>query len=113
VRLVVALTDAGRAHVDEIIATWDLLTILGGMTDDGGGADFGPLQLALGDRLVALPDASASPPPGAIGYWYAAPDFALVVLTARGERRFMSRIGDVTSTNAVGLVDLRAPSLLP
>ena len=113
VRLVVALTDAGRTHLTEIIATWDLLTILGGLTEDGGGTDFGPLQEALGERLVALPDASASPPPGAIGYWDAAPDFALVVLTATGERRFISRIGDVTSTNAVGLLDVRAPSLLP
>jgi hypothetical protein len=114
VRLVVAMTDAGREHVDEAIASWDLLTVAGGVTEDGGAADFAPLQEALGERLVQLPTADSTPPAGAIGYWTdGAEDVAIVVLTAAGERRFMSFIDGVTATNARDVVDVKPPSLVP
>jgi len=113
VRLVVALTDAGRRHIDEAIAAWDLVTIVAATTAEAGAPDFEELQAGLGDKLVALAGPQASPPPGAIGYWADGDDLAFVVLTAAGERRFVSFADGTYSTNALGVFELRSPPLIP
>ena len=110
VRAVVALTDAGRLHVEETIASWDLLTV--GLAGDDP-ADFGRIERVLGDLIVRLPGPGASPPPGAIGLWTSGDDVAVVVFTASGARRFVSSIGGVFSTNAKNLVTFAPPSLIP
>jgi hypothetical protein len=52
-------------------------------------------------------------PPSAIGLWTSGEDVAVVVLTASGQRRFISSIGGVFSTNTTGLFEIVVPSLIP
>lgn len=115
VRVVVALDDAGRLHVEETIASWDLLFVASVAAPEGPGSPsmFEEVVRALGDQLVRLPGPDADPPPEAIGLWESGDDIAIVVLTARGARRFVSTIGGVFSTNAKNLVTFAPPSLLP
>ena len=47
-----------------------------------------------------------------IGVWQSGRDFSAAVLTAAGERRFIMRVGGVTSTNAADLLQPVLPSLL-
>jgi hypothetical protein len=110
VRAVVALTDAGRLHVEETIASWDLLTV--GLSGEDP-RDFSRIERVLGDLIVRLPGPGASPPAGAIGLWTSGDDIAIVVFTTRGARRFLSVIGGVFSTNAKNLVTFAPPSLIP
>jgi hypothetical protein len=117
IRSVVALTDAGRDQVLEAIATWDLVVVMN--LDDAIGnepRDYRPLEVALGERLVRLPDPSSTPPPGTIGLWERAAnseDVAVVTVSATGERLFVSWIGGVISTNAPGVLSPDGPSLFP
>ncbi len=81
-----------------------------------GSRGFAPVARALGDQLVRLAEPSASPPPGTIGLWErveGGDDLAIVVLSADGERLFVSIIDGVFSTNAMALLGGGTPSLFP
>jgi hypothetical protein len=112
VRVVLALDDVGRRHLEDVVARWDLLIgfTVASIFGEGERPDFSPLVEQLGDGLAELPDAGASPPAGKLGYWAAGMDFAVVAVTPSGKRLFISLIGGAVSTNA-GILGLTPPSL--
>jgi hypothetical protein len=111
VRAILPLSDAGRRRVHEVIAGWDLLQMFlaAGFAAEDDRLD--RLLAQLEEYLVALPDPSASPPADRIGIWSGARGLAVVVLTPAGERRFVSSLDGVVSTNAQ-ILDFKLPSLL-
>jgi hypothetical protein len=91
-RVVVALTDRGRAYVDALARTLELAAI------PELGLD------GLGTDLVLLASADASPPMGKIGYWEQGTSNNTVVMLKDGRRRFLRRDADVFTTNDPRLV---------
>jgi len=100
-KVIVAVTTRGRAEMDALARSYDLLN-----------ADFQleayprdwmpPLEWLDGSvrSTVALPTPDASPPAGKLGYWHESEtSYAIVTLLADGSRRFLRRDGDVVSTN--------------
>ncbi len=100
-KVIVALTARGRAEMDALARSYDLLN-----------SDFQlqayprdwatPLEWLDGSvrSTVALPTPDASPPAGKLGYWHESEtSYAIVTLLADGSRRFLRRDGEVVSTN--------------
>ncbi|HEY6888379.1 MAG TPA: hypothetical protein VI300_11385 [Solirubrobacter sp.] len=105
-RVIVALSDHGRAYLDALSRSLELF-----YGDEGANSnppDFGMsnlewLQGTVGD-VVALDGPDASPPIGRIGYWEQGSSHVLAVLRADGVRRFLRRDGDVVATNDPRLI---------
>lgn len=92
--LVVALTDRGRAMVDEISRTFEI----GGIFFEDE-VPFPELKEFLGDDLVALDSPDASPPPGVVGVFDDGNTRVVAALLANGTRWFARTDGGVYSTN--------------
>lgn len=108
VRVIVALTEAGRAAVDETARAVDLAIayyLVGAAAD---GSAFPPSDRVQGgvggDEFVALDAPDAVPPSGRVGYWSSGTSMALVVVTQAGARRFLRFDGDVFSSNVPKLL---------
>jgi hypothetical protein len=91
VRMVVALTEAGRTMIDERSRLLELDALLY--------TTFAEAHEAFGDDVVALDSPDASPPIGKVGLFNAPKQEAVVVVTAAGKREFVRWDGDVSSTN--------------
>jgi hypothetical protein len=91
VRMVVALTDAGRTMIDERSRLLEL--------DELAFAPFDEARKAFGDDVVALDSPDASPQIGKVGLYNAPDHAATVVVTAAGRRMFVRKDGGVYSTN--------------
>ncbi|MDA0137441.1 hypothetical protein [Solirubrobacter deserti] len=94
VRFVVALSDRGRAIVDEIKRTFEI----GGLFFEDE-VPFAELQQILGGDLVTLATPDALPPPGTVGVFDDGNVRVVAALLADGTRWFARRDGGVYSTN--------------
>jgi hypothetical protein len=105
-KVIVVMTDRGRAEMDALARSYDLLNAdyqLRGYPRDWAT----PLEWLDGSvrSTVALPTPDASPPADKLGYWHESEtSYAIVTLLADGSRRFLRRDGDVVSTNDPGLL---------
>jgi hypothetical protein len=105
-RVLVALSDHGRAYLDALTRSLELFygdDLANSNPPDFGISDLEWLQGTVGD-VVALDNPDASPPIGKIGYWEQGSSHVLAVLRADGVRRFLRRDGDVVATNDPRLI---------
>jgi hypothetical protein len=100
-RVIFAVTDRGRAYLDQLQRSYELFytdSLAFDQPAEFGMAPLEWLQGALGD-VVALPTADASPPAGKVGFWQQGTSHVVAALLLDGKRRFLRRDGDVVSTN--------------
>jgi hypothetical protein len=104
-RVIVAVSDSGRAFLDRKKRAIELFTVptYEELAKDENGARLKPL---LDRYVVALPDPDAAPPAGKVGYWTQGEDIVCSSLLADGKRAFLSMRAGVYSTN---LDDLMGP----
>jgi hypothetical protein len=92
VRLIVALTDKGRAGLDAKARALELDLVFG--------VPLAEIQKEFGvDSAVALDGPEASPPPGKVGVFQNAQTTIAVAVLADGRRLYIRQEGDVFSTN--------------
>jgi hypothetical protein len=101
VRAAAALTDAGRAYLDEFARTAELSTAF---TASESGPAYGrtmlqTLQDDLDVDVIALATADAAPPRGSIGYFEEGTTSVIATVLADGRVRYIQRVADVYSTN--------------
>jgi hypothetical protein len=102
VRVIVALTDAGRTYLDakkRAIELFVVATSIDALAEQGR-----DLQKVFGDSVVALASPDASPPVGKVGYIRQPNGLATASLLASGERAFLSIQNGVYSTNVPDLM---------
>jgi hypothetical protein len=99
VRLLVALTDTGRAMVEERARTIELSYVSNAVDDRPESTPLARLQRIFGPDVVALAEPDAAPPPGKVGYWQDGETTVVAVSLSDGRRRFVRHDGDVYSTN--------------
>ncbi len=105
IRVIVALTDSGRAFLDAKKRAIELLVLPTFQAFDTP-ENHARLQEFLDLFAVALPDPDAAPPAGKVGYWKQGEDAVYAALLADGKRAFVSMRAGVYSTN---LEDLMGP----
>lgn len=105
IRVLVAMTDSGRAFVDAKKRGLELL-VVPMLQAFATGEDGARTRKFLDRYVVALPDPDAAPPAGKVGYWTEGDDAVWSSLLADGKRAFVSMRGGVYSTN---LEDLMGP----
>lgn len=105
-RMVLPLSDQGRAFADAYARTLEISTLF----FDEGPPSFADVQRGAGGNVVALATADASPPPGKVGHFDDGHTRVIAALLADGTRRFARTDGGVFSTNVPAL--MRAPDLL-
>ena len=113
VRMVIALTDAGRAHVDEVARAFDLVVVMS-FAQPLISASWAPavdVVAVMGGEVVAIDGPAATPPPGVVGYWTDGTTATAVTVTAAGLRRYLTIGPDERSTNARGLLQLGVPQI--
>jgi hypothetical protein len=103
IRVLVALTDSGRAFVDAKKRAIELVTVPAYQSLENGD-DSGRLKAFLEPYVIALPDPDAAPPAGKVGYWTQGEDAVYSSLLADGKRAFVSMRGGVYSTNVEDLM---------
>jgi hypothetical protein len=92
VRVIVALTDKGRAGLDARSRALELDLVFG--------VPLAEIQKEFGaDAAVALAGPDASPPPGTVGVFQNGQTTIAVAVLADGRRLFVRQEGDVFSTN--------------
>jgi hypothetical protein len=99
VRILVALTDTGRAVIDERARTIELRYVSGAVDDLPARTPLARLQRVFGPDVVALEGPDAAPPLGKVGYWQDGQTSVVAVLLTDGRRRFVRHEGEVYSTN--------------
>ena len=105
IRVVVALTDAGRTYLDQKKRAIELFIVLTTHSVLEADDRLSELPKALGSDAVELPSADASPPAGKVGYFNGpGHDIVTAALLANGERVFLSLQGRVFSTNVPDLM---------
>jgi hypothetical protein len=105
IRVIVALTDSGRAFIDAKKRAIEL-TVLPMFQSFDTPENHDRLQKFLDLFAVALPDPDAAPPAGKVGFWKSGEDTVYSSLLADGKRAFVSMRAGVYSTN---LEDLMGP----
>lgn len=106
IRVIVALTDSGRAYLDRKKRAIELFAVptYQALAKGEGGAR---AKAFVDAYVVTLPDPDAAPPAGKVGYWTQGGDAVYSSLLADGTRAFLSMRAGVYSTN---LEDLMGPS---
>jgi len=105
VRVIVTLTDAGRAYFDAKARTFELGVVMSVWMFSGsdlaipGKTPLEQGQRAFGPDIVALDSPDGSPPAGKVGLWANDKNVAVVVLLQDGTRRFVRMQDGVYSTN--------------
>ncbi|WP_028064821.1 hypothetical protein [Solirubrobacter soli] len=105
IRVVVAMTDSGRAYIDAKKRAIELF-VAPTLQSFATGEDGAKVRKFLDRYVVTLPDPDAAPPAGKIGAWTQGEDAVYSSLLADGKRAFWSMRGGVYSTN---LADLMGP----
>ena len=98
-RIIVAMSDQGRAYVDAYARTLEIATLF----FDEEPLSFPELQKSLGADVVALPNPDASPPQGKVGHFDDGRTRVISALLADGTRKFARMDGDVYSSNVPAL----------
>jgi hypothetical protein len=101
VRMIVALTDTGRALID----ARSRLIELDAVSDEARGAPttLARLQQTFGPDVTALDGPDASPAPGKVGFWQEGQTTVVAVVLRDGHRQFVREDGEVYSTNVAEL----------
>jgi hypothetical protein len=111
IRAAVPVTDAGRVRLDESAASLDVL-LMGLYAAGFDRAELVKAFAAYQGKVVELPSAEASPPPGVIGiHWGADGRVTTVVVTPQGVRRFLTLGHEYLATNTLDFIDFKLPSL--
>jgi hypothetical protein len=98
-RVIIALSDQGRAYVDAYARMMEIATIF----FDEDPLSFAELQEDLGADVVALPTPDAAPPAGKVGHFDDGHTRVISALLADGTRKFARMDGDVYSSNVPAL----------
>ncbi len=102
VRVIVALTDLGRAYIDARSRAIELFLIkseLRFVLDQSDQAPLDNLRRRIGREIVALPTPDALPPAGSVGFWFEGANYALTALLRDGRPLFARFQDGVYSTN--------------
>jgi hypothetical protein len=97
-RVIVAMTDSGRAYLDEKKRAIELL-VVPTIQALATGKDAEKVNRVLAPYVVSLPDPDAAPPVGKVGYWTQGADAVYAAMLANGTRVFYGLRGGVFSTN--------------
>jgi hypothetical protein len=108
IRVVVAMTDSGRAYLDQKKRAIELFIVQSFHSMLEAEGKLSELPKIVGDNAVALPSADATPPAGKVGYFDGPDaDIVTVAVLADGRRVFMSFQNKVFSTNVPDLIGPR------